>query len=451
MRRLFWKILLGFWLTLLTVTILVAAFSYFYFVRQLHGPGEIAEGRRVAPLLESVANSLQSSGSAGLDPLVHNWPRFITNQLMVVDESGREILGHPLPQAVREEAKNQLARHVPPEEKDAREVLAPDKHRYLVFVLANVARHGPPHLLHGPPLQLLVGITLAGLLFSSALAWYLTRPLKTLSQAFANVADGKLDTRVGPQMGKRRDEIADLGADFDRMAERLKSLVSAQRQLLHDVSHELRSPLGRLQLAVGLARQQPERIASSLDRIELEASRLDSLVGEILTISRLEANGEQQWDEYFDLYELIDSVVADARFEADNAGVALSLEQQDGSAEALMHGRAELMHRALENILRNALKYSKSGDTVTLRMNHSPAQDEMSIRIMDQGPGVPGEQLATIFEPFVRLSEGRSGSGYGLGLAIAKRAVIAHHGSIAASNLAQGGLCITITLPLHAL
>jgi two-component system OmpR family sensor kinase len=194
---------------------------------------------------------------------------------------------------------------------------------------------------------LLIGITLAGLLFSAALAWYLTRPLKTLSQAFANVAAGKLDTRVGPQMGKRRDEIADLGADFDRMAEQLKSLVSAQRQLLHDVSHELRSPLGRLQLAVGLARQQPERIATSLDRIELEASRLDSLVGEILTISRLEANGEQHWDEYFDLYELVDSVVADARFEADNAGVALSLEQQDGSAEALMRGRAELMHSAL--------------------------------------------------------------------------------------------------------
>jgi two-component system OmpR family sensor kinase len=450
-RRLFWKILLGFWLTLLTVALLVGAFSYFYFVVRLHGPGELAEGRRVAPLVSTVANSLQSGGRAGLVTLEKNWPRFILNQLMVVDEHGHDLLGHPLPEAVLEEAKNQLARHDPPDEQGVREVITPDGQRYLVFVLANVARHGPPHLLHGPPLQLLIGITLAGLLFSAALAWYLTRPLKTLSQAFANVADGKLDTRVGPQMGKRRDEIADLGSDFDRMAERLKSLVSAQRQLLHDVSHELRSPLGRLQLAVGLARQQPERIAASLDRIELEASRLDALVGEILTISRLEANGEHHWDEYFDLYELVDSVVADARFEADNAGVALSLEQQDGSAEALMRGRAELMHSALENILRNALKFSKSGDTVTLRMSRKAEPDEMVIRIMDQGPGVPAEQLSTIFEPFVRLSEGRSGSGYGLGLAIARRAVIAHHGSIVASNLAQGGLCVTITLPLHAL
>jgi two-component system OmpR family sensor kinase len=450
-RRLFWKILLGFWLTLLTVALLVGAFSYFYFVVRLHGPGELAEGRRVAPLVSTVANSLQAGGRAGLATLEKNWPRFILNQLMVVDEQGHDLLGHPLSETVLEEAKNQLARNEPPDEQGVREVITPDGQRYLVFVLANVARHGPPHLLHGPPLQLLIGITLAGLLFSAALAWYLTRPLKTLSQAFANVAAGKLDTRVGPQMGKRRDEIADLGADFDRMAEQLKSLVSAQRQLLHDVSHELRSPLGRLQLAVGLARQQPERIATSLDRIELEASRLDSLVGEILTISRLEANGEQHWDEYFDLYELVDSVVADARFEADNAGVALSLEQQDGSAEALMRGRAELMHSALENILRNALKFSKSGDTVTLRMSRKAEPDEMVIRIMDQGPGVPAEQLNTIFEPFVRLSEGRSGSGYGLGLAIARRAVIAHHGSIGASNLAQGGLCVTITLPLHAL
>jgi two-component system OmpR family sensor kinase len=448
MGRLFWKILFGFWLTLLAVALLVSAFSYFYFTSRLHGPGEVAEGRRVAPITTAAASSLHLGGIPGLQSLFNNWPRFLSDQLMVVDDHDRDVLGRPVSLSAIAEARRQLEKPEEPERQSVREVIAPDQQHYLLFVLSNAAPHGPPPLLRGPPLRLLVGIALAGLLFSAGLAWYLARPLKTLSDAFARVADGDLEARVAPSMGKRRDEIADLGQDFDRMTERLKTLVSAQRQLLHDVSHELRSPLGRLQVAVGLARQQPERIASSLDRIELEAGRLDQMVGELLTISRLEVGNHQDWDDYFDLVELLETIISDARFEASDKGVQIALRVEGADAEAVMRGRAELMHRALENIVRNALKYSSAQQTVTVQLSRATPESVM-IRVMDQGPGVPPEHLKDMFEPFVRVDEARSSPGYGLGLAIAQRSVAAHHGSIEASNLAGGGLCVTVTLPLH--
>jgi two-component system OmpR family sensor kinase len=448
MGRLFWKILFGFWLTLLAVALLVSAFSYFYFTSRLHGPGEVAEGRRVAPITTAAASSLHLGGIPGLQSLFNNWPRFLSDQLMVVDDHDRDVLGRPVSLSAIAEARRQLEKPEEPERQSVREVIAPDQQHYLLFVLSNAAPHGPPPLLRGPPLRLLVGIALAGLLFSAGLAWYLARPLKTLSDAFARVADGDLEARVAPNMGKRRDEIADLGQDFDRMTERLKTLVSAQRQLLHDVSHELRSPLGRLQVAVGLARQQPERIASSLDRIELEAGRLDQMVGELLTISRLEVGNHQDWDDYFDLVELLETIISDARFEASDKGVQIDLRVEGVDAEAVMRGRAELMHRALENIVRNALKYSSAQQTVTVQLSRATPESVM-IRVMDQGPGVPPEHLKDMFEPFVRVDEARSSPGYGLGLAIAQRSVAAHHGSIEASNLAGGGLCVTVTLPLH--
>jgi len=443
--RLFWKILLGFWLTLLTVALLVSAFSYVYFTR-LHG-GELAEGRRVAPITAAAASSLQLGGVPGLQALLRNWPRFLSDQLMAVDEHGRDVLGRPVPPNTVAEARRLLNQpEEEPQRQSVRAVTVPGGQQYMVFALSNAA---PPHplLWHGPLLRLLIGIALAGLLFSAALAWYLARPLKTLSQAFARVANGDLEVRVAPALGQRRDEIADLGHDFDSMAVRLKALVGAQRQLLHDVSHELRSPLGRLQVAVGLARQQPDKIVASLDRIELEAGRLDHMVGELLTISRLEAGNHQEWDEYFDLLELVRAIISDAQFEADATGVHIKLEIAGDCEEAVMQGRAELIHRALENIARNALKYSAPGQTVTVRLERQAKQTQ--IQIMDQGPGLPEQHLTKMFEPFVRVDEARSRPGYGLGLAIAQRSVLAHRGSVMASNREGGGLCVSVTLPLH--
>jgi two-component system OmpR family sensor kinase len=288
-------------------------------------------------------------------------------------------------------------------------------------------------------------------------------------------------------MGRRRDEIADLAHDFDMMAMQLQQLVAAREQLLHDVSHELRSPLARLQVAIGLARQNPQRVAATLERVEAEARRLDELVGEVLTLSRAES-GAPQLDDYFDLTGLVRKVVADAQFEAQASGVQIAVEdrsvpagqnqtEQDDIAhddtgqegDAVFQGNAELMRRALENIVRNALHHSKAGQRVTVEIagdlstssSGRPSGRSFVIRVADQGPGVAPEALTSIFDPFVRAND-RQGeraaesTGFGLGLAIAKRAVLAHGGSIEAHNAAgtgeagTGGLIVTIRLPFNA-
>jgi len=246
-------------------------------------------------------------------------------------------------------------------------------------------------------------------------------------------------------LGRRRDEIADLGRDFDHMAARLQALVEAQKRLLHDVSHELRSPLARLQVAVGLARQQPERLESALERIERETARLDALVGELLTLSRLEAGVTGAPAGVLDAGELLEEIVADARFEAEAAGCRVELQLRGALA---VHGRDELLRRALENVIRNAVRYT-ARDTV---VEVSAARDavELAITVCDRGPGVPEAELDRLFEPFFRAERGAQRAGYGLGLAIARRAVEAHSGRIRASNRPGGGLCVEIRLPVGA-
>jgi two-component system OmpR family sensor kinase len=248
-------------------------------------------------------------------------------------------------------------------------------------------------------------------------------------------------------MGRRRDEIADLARDFDQMAARLQQLIAARDQLLHDVSHELRSPLARLQVAIDLARQNPQRLATTLDRVDAESRRLDELVGELLTLSRVES-GAPDFDDYFDLGELLRKVVADARFEAQASNVGIVANIAEDMEMPALRGNAELMRRALENIVRNALHHSIGGQQVTVEL---ACDRGFTIRIADQGPGVPEQALETMFEPFVRIGDGAAGkasSGFGLGLAIARRAVEAHGGTIRAENRQPKGLSVEIRLPL---
>ena len=243
-------------------------------------------------------------------------------------------------------------------------------------------------------------------------------------------------------MGKRRDELADLGHDFDRMSSHLRALMDGQRRLLHDVSHELRSPLARLHAAIGLARQQPARLEDSLQRIEREGERMNRLVGELLTLSRLEAgvNAPLEW---LDLDELIGDLVEDARFEAAARGVTVNC-QNDSNLQ--VHANAELLHRAIENVLRNALRFSPVNGVVMLVVSALGA-NHCQIVIEDQGPGVPVEELEKIFAPFFR-GEG-SGEGYGLGLAIARRVVLAVNGTIHAENRLEGGLRVVLGMPVN--
>jgi len=307
-------------------------------------------------------------------------------------------------------------------------------------------RMEPPPTYRGmlPPLMPLLAGGVVSLFFAALLAWYFSKPIRTLRSAFEAVANGHLDVRLAPVMGTRRDELADLGRDFDSMAQRLQQLMDGQRRVLHDVSHELRSPLARLQAAIGLARQQPERTENSMARIERESVRMDALVSELLTLSRLEAGMAGKLDEAVDLNELVSNVVEDARFEAESNHCRIEFED---CRQAVVRGNAELLHRAVENVVRNAVKHSPSGGLIGIKMQKNDDQT-ICIGISDEGSGVPDADRLSIFEPFFRSGQTKVSDGHGLGLAISHRVVTAHHGSILASNRADGGLCITITLPV---
>jgi two-component system OmpR family sensor kinase len=216
---------------------------------------------------------------------------------------------------------------------------------------------------------------------------------------------------------------------------------------LHDVSHELRSPLVRLQAAIGLARQRPEKQDSSLDRIEQEAVRLDRLVGELLTLSRLEVGMGGETDEAIDLADLVREVAEDTRFEAEATGRRVLF---SGADEAVVTGRAEVLHRALENVCRNAVKFTPEGTTIEITLRQLADAERAVVTVSDRGPGVPDGELETIFEPFVRRATHRQTAGFGLGLAIARRAIETHCGSIRALNRPEGGLRIEITLPVSS-
>jgi two-component system OmpR family sensor kinase len=299
-----------------------------------------------------------------------------------------------------------------------------------------------PHLL--PPPELIIANILGSLLSAALLAWYFSKPIRSLRSAFDAAAEGDLETRLGPTMGKRRDELADLSRDFDRMAERLQALMDSQRHLLHDVSHELRSPLARLQAAIGLARQKPEKLESTMDRLELESSRIDQLVGELLTLSRLEAGGLGTQEEV-NMDELIADIVEDARFEAETQGRTVDFQ---GYADVIVQGRAELLGRAIENVVRNAIKHTPQGSWVLVKAEHNPSRHHLLLSIRDNGNGVSETDIDKIFDPFFRSGSNSGTDGHGLGLAIAQRVMQAHGGTISARNSAGGGLCVEMMFPV---
>lgn len=301
----------------------------------------------------------------------------------------------------------------------------------------------------GPPWEVVLVGALGGLAFSAALAFYLTIPLNKLRAGFAKLASGELEARIGSAMGLRNDEIAALGRDFDGMARRLQSLVEARTRLLHDVSHEFRSPLARVHMAASLIEQTPDNTERCLKRINLEVDRLNALVEELLTLTRIEAGGFDLELEYFDLVELLESVVSDAEFETeDNPDrIAMKTFGLPCSGPALsVRGQPRLIKRAIENLLRNAIKFSPSDQPIEVDLVLSLNKTQYSIEVRDAGPGIPADMLDTIFDPFVR--HGDNEKGYGLGLAIAKRAVEAHGGSITARLNEPTGLSVFISLPV---
>jgi signal transduction histidine kinase len=275
---------------------------------------------------------------------------------------------------------------------------------------------------------------------------HITSPLFELRKEAETIAAGNLTARVPVGLRERRDEIGQLGRDFDRMAERVESLVDSHKRLLGDASHELRSPLSRLLVALGLARKaNTEEMPELLDRIALEAKRLNSLIGQLLTLSRIESGSHAAAASSIDLTALVHEVVADADFEAraQSRHVAVT-----GFEECTVSGSEELIRSAVENVVRNAARFTREGTAVEVSICRE--RDRAVIRVRDLGPGVPETMLSEIFLPFrrVQTTHETQNDGSGLGLAIAQRAVVANGGEIGAINEAEGGLIIEIRLPL---
>jgi len=308
-------------------------------------------------------------------------------------------------------------------------------------------------------LRLLAVFLTAGIL-CYGLARYLTAPVLRLRDATHRLAGGDLSVRVGPAVGKRRDELADLGRDFDVMAERIESLLTTQRQLLSDVSHELRSPLARLNVALALARQRSgDEAAGPLDRIETEAERLNVLIGRVLTLARLESGDAAPEFVDVDLDRLVADIAVDADFEAKGNEAAVTLAFSEPCS---VRGNEPLLRSAIENVVRNAVCYTDPGADVEIGVAVADivAGDSVGagaasrcavVSVRDHGPGVRDDQLAHLFEPFYRIADSRDreSGGTGLGLSITERAVRLHGGTVEARNAADGGLIVEIRLPLN--
>ncbi|HEY6337860.1 MAG TPA: ATP-binding protein [Candidatus Sulfotelmatobacter sp.] len=451
MKSLFLRIFLSFWLSIaLFVVLAILAVEVF---RPQRNP--TWESLATNTLADSVA-AYEQGGQRQVRQYLQSLEAAQHVRIHIFDEQGNEISGRAAPVWLEHIA---LGKPVPardgiffpaPRVVTESRLSSDGHHRYTI---ALALPQGPRVFFgpHGFPLTGLSILVLSSGLVCYFLSWYLVKPIVRLRAATRQLAAGDLSARAGAPAIVRRDEVAGLMRDFDTMAERLETLVKAQSRLLNDISHELRSPLARLNVALGLARRRSgSENDDMLERIELEASRLNELIGRILTLARLE-DGEQEVPRTpVPLNELVINVAEDAEFEAQARHCHVRTDIPEASWE--VRGNSSLLHSAIENVVRNAIRYTHEGGAVELRLQRreGPTGPEALLQVTDGGPGVPEDALEKLFEPFYRLDDarGRLTGGVGLGLAITRRAVRFHGGRVAASNRHEGGLLVEIYLPL---
>ncbi len=455
MRKLFVKIFLWFWLTttLIGVILVILALTT--------KPGDAAKARyagRLIPYGRQLIRAYEDDSPEGLRRKIKQIEKKERVRLIFYNAQSGPISTRPLRPLRRrivERAARAALERRPADERPEwpwrkrRRLVLPLGQDYVLF-----AEVPPPSRLESLlnpralTLRLLVTFLVAGIV-CYLLARSLSMPITRLRKATQAIADGNLSIRVAPVTKGQISEIADLATDFDQMAARLESLLHSRQRLLRDISHELRSPLARLNVALELARQRtgPEALAP-LDRIAKEADRLNDLIGQLLTLAQLENQTEMSGVERLDMSLFLEKIVQDANYEVQNRqrGVHLAADR-----EMVVQGSRELLHRAIENVIRNALWYTAADSTVEVGLDKYVGQGAFAqITVRDYGPGVPAAVLAELFRPFYRVGEARDrqSGGAGVGLAIAERAIRLHGGRIKAANADGGGLIVTILLPL---
>jgi two-component system sensor histidine kinase CpxA len=445
MRTLFFKIFGWFWAAMLFIILSVFLATWLTLHPQTRG--EMRNPFAVFGI--EAARVYEREGQAGLAAHLAFLDQHFTYPTFLLDDQGNELSGHPVSDEIKKVARRfESGTNLPPPREAgyvASSVEGPSGRRY-VFVTEQP--EPPPGLFSATPqrlaLQILVILLSAGL-GCYLLARYLTAPIVQLREATRKLATGDLTARVGESFGRRRDEVTELAADFDRMAEQIESLLNLQRRLLGDISHELRSPLTRLNLALGVARRRAgEAAARAHDRIEREAERLNELIGQLLTLTELESGGQPIKHEPVKLAELIHNIAADAEFEARSLNRAVEVV---AAPDCTMNGDEWLLRSAIENIVRNAIRHTAEGTAVEITLSCCPTAITVGVR--DHGPGVSEEALAQLFRPFYRVDDARDrqAGGTGLGLSISERAIRLHGGTVQACNAPGGGLIVDLRLP----
>ncbi len=446
MRSLFWRIFLAFWAAIILTVIGVVTFT----VWQVLAPG--AGDVQSESLAREATAALDAGGRTALaEWVLRQGGRDDLGGIVIVEAGHSAALGRTPPQKERwlasstelgvVEAASLMHRRVT-------RVTGADGATYWLLIAPRTRGHFLLPTLQRIPLVGLLAAIAASAVTAFLLARYMSSPIRKLRAATRAALHGDLGVRVAPSLGKRRDELVSLAVDFDKMAEHLRALLESRQQLMRDLSHELRSPLARLQIALGLARRPGANLAQELGRIEREAQRLDVVIGQILRLARLDDSSVVLSRERFDLRQLLDELVHDANLEACARHVQVVLDTAHAAAACVIADRA-LMSSAVENVLRNAIRHTLPGSSVNVVLASDARETELLIR--DEGAGVPANALAHIFEPFVRLRGGSDGNadGHGLGLAITERIVRLHGGTVCARNRHGGGLEVEIRLPFR--
>ena len=455
MRGLFTKIFLGFWIAQsLTFVISTMLILQHRFVR----PNEIIEvlNTTLPSAVGSAVNAYEAGGCSGLQ----QYGASIQQTIYLADTPNHFLCGAALSSATAAALAAADTKAGVYTNLDGDDYLwstamqSAGGQRYLFLLSRPRAVHAfhLGDLLHFAFPQLPVGIVVFGLT-TFIMVLLLVRPIGKLRVAARKLANGELATRVPEPDGEERlfggDEIQGLVHDFNYMAERLEQLVGAQKLLVRDVSHELRSPLARLSVGLELAREEaPPAMKGHLQRIEREAGRLNLLIGQLLRLSSMESTDVSTHTDRFPLNALVQDLLPDAEFEAEQRSCKIRILSQ---CDCMVQGNPELIYRAIENIVRNAIRYTRQESVVELKMSceERGGGRMVTLDVSDCGPGIPENELENVFRPFYRVDDARQldTGGFGVGLAIADRAVRLHHGEVRARNRPEGGLIVSLKLP----